>query len=167
MHNRVNEDGVLDKNLVNLDFYCLHQVIKQNTNDEKFILQVEKLKTDLPIIYIEYVDKLLFISLISYLLSYGHKDIETIFRIAIEHTYEINDPLLITHFLFKAVEEENNDLIKNKKPYRVDFGDDAGNHFIKETRAYWEIYNFYNDDGTLNHLELGRHMETLDLIITR
>ena len=102
-----------------------------------------------------------------YLLSYGHKDIETIFRIAIEHTYEINDPLLITHFLFKAVEEENNDLIKNKKPYRVDFGDDAGTHFIKETRTYWEIYNFYNDDGTLNHLELGRHMETLDLIITR
>ena len=94
-------------------------------------------------------------------------DIETIFRIPIDHTHEINDPLLITHFLFKAVEEENNDLIKNKKPYRVDFGDDAGTHFIKETRTYWEIYNFYNDDGTLNHLELGRHMETLDLIITR
>ena len=93
-------------------------------------------------------------------------DIETIFRIPIDHTHEINDPLLITHFLFKAVEEENNDLIKNNKPYRVDFGDDAGTHFINETRTYWEICNFNNDDCTLNHLQLGRHMETLDLIIT-
>ena len=60
----------------------------------------------------------------------------------------------------------NNDLIKKNKPYRVDFGDDARTHFINETRTYWKIYNFYNDDGTLNHLELGRHMETLDLKIT-
>ena len=41
-------------------------------------------------------------------------DIETIFRTAIDNTFEINDPLLVTHFLFKAVEEVNNDLIKKK-----------------------------------------------------
>ena len=33
-----NQDDVLDENLVNKDFYCLDQVIKENTNYEKFIL---------------------------------------------------------------------------------------------------------------------------------
>ena len=37
------------------------------------------------------------------------------------HTYEIDDPLLIRHFLFKAVEEVNDDLIKNNNN---DFGYD-------------------------------------------
>ena len=52
-----NEDGVLDTSLVRQEFYCLDQVVKLNSNDEKFIPLVEKVKTDLPIIYIEHVDK--------------------------------------------------------------------------------------------------------------
>ena len=47
------EVGVLDENLVNKDFYCLDQVIKQNTNYEKFIQWIEKIETNLPVSYIE------------------------------------------------------------------------------------------------------------------
>ena len=48
-----NEDGVLDENLVNKDFYCLDQVIKQNTNHEEFIPWIEKIETNLPVSYID------------------------------------------------------------------------------------------------------------------
>ena len=80
------------------------------------------------------------------------------FRMAIDYTYEMNDPLLTRHFLFKAIEEVNDDLIKNKKPYTVDFGYETAKHFINETEAYWQKQGFYNDDGTLNLFRLGRHM---------
>ena len=93
------------------------------------------------------------------------EDFVTIFRKAIDHTYEIDDPLLIRHFLFKAVEEVNDDLIKNNKPYRVDFGYDIGIYFQNETKTCWEKNNFYNDDGTLNHFKLGNHMLALDSLI--
>ena len=66
------------------------------------------------------------------------EDFVTIFRKAIDHTYEIDDPLLIRHLLFKAVEEVNDDLIKNNKPYRVDFGYDIGIYFLNETKTCWE-----------------------------
>ena len=48
-----NEDDVLDENLVIKDFYCLDQVIKQNTNYEKFIPWTEKIETNLPVSYID------------------------------------------------------------------------------------------------------------------
>ena len=87
------------------------------------------------------------------------------FRIAIDYTYETNDPLLTRHFYFKAVEEVNDDLTKNNKPYRIDFRSELCEHFINETEAYWKKHNLYNDGGTLNHFRLGRHMETLDTIV--
>ena len=80
------------------------------------------------------------------------------FRIAIDYTYEMNDPLLTRHFLFKAIEEVNADLIKNNKLYRADFGYEIAKHFINETEAYWQKQGFYNDNGTLNLFRLGRHM---------
>ena len=40
---------------------------------------------------------------------------------AVDHNYKIHDPILIRHFLLITVEEINNDLIKNNKPYRLSF----------------------------------------------
>ena len=48
-----NEDGVLDENLIRKNFYCLDQVIKQNTNDKEFSPWIEKLETNLPTTYID------------------------------------------------------------------------------------------------------------------
>ena len=84
-------------------------------------------------------------------------DFETVFRIAIDYTYEMKDLLLIRHFLFKAIEEVNNEFIGNNKPCRVDFGYDAGTHFLNETKTYWEKKKFYNDNSALDHFKLGRH----------
>ena len=44
--------GYIHEDEVNRDFYCLDQVIKRNTNDKEFIPWIEKLKTDLPVVYI-------------------------------------------------------------------------------------------------------------------
>ena len=53
MEGHITEDDILGINLVNKDFYYLDQVIKQNTGDKEFIPWIEKLKTDLPVIYID------------------------------------------------------------------------------------------------------------------
>ena len=93
------------------------------------------------------------------------KDFLTTYREDIDPTFEIRDTLLITHFLYKAIEELNNDLIKSNKSYRVDYGCDIGTHFINETKVYWEKCNFYNDGGTLDNLRIDEQMKNLDLLI--
>ena len=70
-----------------------------------------------------------------------------IFRIAVDYTYEMDDPLLTRHFLFKAAEKFKDDLIKNDKTYRIDFGYDISLHFLNETEAYYKKHEFYNKDG--------------------
>ena len=57
------------------------------------------------------------------------EDLLKIFRKAIDRTFEMEDRILNKHFLFKAVEEVNDDLIKNNKPYRVNFRDEACTFF--------------------------------------
>ena len=49
----ITEDEILGINLVDEDFYCLDQVIKQNTDDKEFIPWVKNLKADLPLVYID------------------------------------------------------------------------------------------------------------------
>ena len=47
------EDEILGINLVNEDFDILNATITEHANDKKFIPFVEKLKTDLTVIYID------------------------------------------------------------------------------------------------------------------
>ena len=61
-----------------------------------------------------------------------------IYKIAVDHTYERDDPLLIRHFLVETVEEINTDLIKNNKPYRVHLGYNMLEHFLNEMDSYYE-----------------------------
>ena len=65
-----------------------------------------------------------------------------IYKILVDHTHEIDDPLLIRHFLLETVAEINNDFIKNNKPYRVDFGYNILNNFLNEDDAYYKKMNF-------------------------
>ena len=53
MEGYINEDEILAINLAGKDLYYLDQVIKQNTDDKEFIPWVEKLGTNLPVIYID------------------------------------------------------------------------------------------------------------------
>ena len=66
------------------------------------------------------------------------KNFVTTYSEDIDSIFEMRDPLLIRHFLFKVVEELNNDLIKTNKSHKVNYGCDIGTHFINENEAYWE-----------------------------
>ena len=70
------------------------------------------------------------------------KDFVRIYQIAVDHTYKIDDPLLIRHFFLETVEEINNDLIKNNKPYRINFGYNMLAHFLNEDDAYYKKNKF-------------------------
>ena len=49
----INEDEVLGINLVDEDLYYLDLVIKEHAKDKEFIPYVKKLKTDLPVTYVD------------------------------------------------------------------------------------------------------------------
>ena len=86
-----------------------------------------------------------------------------IYKIAVDHAYEIDDPILIRHFLLETVEEINDDLIENNKPYRINFVDDMFNHFVDENESYLKKKEFYDDDdGTFNDFKLEERLESLD-----
>ena len=93
------------------------------------------------------------------------KDFVKVYTTAVDHTYKINDVILLRHFLLETVEEINDDLIKNNKPYRVDFGYDMLNHFLNEDDAYYEKKEFYDDDGTFNNFKLLDRIKTLDKMV--
>ena len=90
------------------------------------------------------------------------KDVVKIYQIVVDYSYKIDDPISIKHFLLETVEEINNDLIKNNKPYRVNFGDEMLNHFVDQNENYLKRKEFYDDDGTFNNFKLEDCLETLD-----
>ena len=94
------------------------------------------------------------------------KDFVNVYTTAVDYTYKIDDPILLRHFLSETVEEINDDLIKNNKPYRVDFGYDMLAHFLNENYAYFEKKKeFYDDDGTFSNFKLLNRIETLDKMV--
>ena len=53
MERFITEDEILGVNLVDEHFYYLDLVIKQNANDNEFIPYIDKLETDLLVIYVD------------------------------------------------------------------------------------------------------------------
>ena len=47
----ITKDGEVSRKLIDENFYQLNLVIKKHVNDEKFISGVDKLETNLPVIY--------------------------------------------------------------------------------------------------------------------
>ena len=93
------------------------------------------------------------------------KDVVEIYQIVVDYSYKIDDPISITHFLLETVEEINNDLIKNNKPYRVNFGDELLNHFVDQNENYLKRKEFYDDDRTFNNFKLEDCLEALDKMV--
>ena len=69
----------------------------------------------------------------------------------------LKDPILIRHFLLATINEINNDLDKNNKPYRINFSDNTYNQFVAENVAYYQKNNLYNDDDTPNIDKIRNH----------
>ena len=67
------------------------------------------------------------------------------------------------HFLIKAVQEVNKELIE-KKLFRVDFSYDACLFFYNQTEFYWKQERYYNDDGTISKFKVNQYGYVLDLI---
>ena len=49
----INGEPIID--LIDEDYYNLNSIIKKHTNDKEFIIYIEKLETNLTIVYIESV----------------------------------------------------------------------------------------------------------------
>ena len=73
--------------------------------------------------------------------------------------------MLIRHFLLETVEEINDDLIKNNKEHRVNFGYNMLGHFLNENDTYCEKKEFYDVDGTFNNFKLFDHLEYLNKLV--
>ena len=84
---------------------------------------------------------------------------------AVDHTYKIDDQILTRPILLITVKEINNNLIKNNKPYRLNFRDEMYDHFVDENEAYYKKHKFYTDDGTLNQNKLFERLEYLNKVV--
>ena len=56
-------------------------------------------------------------------------------------------------------------MIKNNKPYRINFRDEMYNRFVDENEAYYKKNKFYNDNGTLNENKLFERLEYLNKVV--
>ena len=90
---------------------------------------------------------------------------EDIYRMAYDKSYNLEDTIIIRHFLLETVEEINNYLIKNHKPCRVNFEDEAYDFFVNENDEYYMENKFYNEDKTLNRDNLNERIKYLDKLV--
>ena len=84
-------------------------------------------------------------------------DFELLYQILIEKLYMLECPILMRHFLLATINEINNDLDKNNKPYRINFCDNTYNQFVAENVAYYKKNNLYNDNNTPNIDKIRKH----------
>ena len=77
--------------------------------------------------------------------------------------YTLRNLSLKRHFLIKAVQEVNKELIE-KKLFRVDFSYDACLFFYNQTEFYWKQERYYNDDGIISKFKINQYGYVLDLI---
>ena len=63
--------------------------------------------------------------------------------------------LLKRHFLIKAVQEVNKELIEKKKTLRVDFSYDSCLFVHNQTKVYWKKEGYYKNNGTLSKFKVN------------
>ena len=92
---------------------------------------------------------------------------ESVRKFSNNKNYKLTNLLLKRHFLIKAVQEVNKELIKKKKIFRVDFSYDACLFFHNQTKFYGKKEGYYNDDGTISKFCVNQDHYILDLIIKK
>ena len=93
------------------------------------------------------------------------KDFEDTYKSKLGDTHEINDLLLIRHFLLESLEEKNNYLRKHNKQYRMNFSYELLLQFANEDNEYIEENNLLNDDGSINETKLQSHLRSIEKIL--
>ena len=66
-----------------------------------------------------------------------------------DENYEFNKTLIERHFLFKAVQEVNEQLTKNKEGFLVDFSSKLHEFFNQQLLLYWRMEEFITEDEIL------------------
>ena len=55
-----------------------------------------------------------------------------------DENYEFKHILIERHFLFRAIQETNEELTENKEGFLIDLGDMVRDFFDEQTLFYWE-----------------------------
>ena len=92
---------------------------------------------------------------------------ESVRKFSNDKNYTLTNLLLKRHFLLKAVQEVNKELIEKKKIFAIDFSYDACLFFYNQTKFHWKKEGHYNDDGTISKFCVNQDHYILDLIIKR
>ena len=92
---------------------------------------------------------------------------ESVKKFSNNKNYQLTNLLLKRHFLIKAVQEVNKELIEKKKIFRFDFSYDARFFFPNQIEFYWKKEGSYNDDGTISKFCVNQDHYSLDLIIKK
>ena len=92
---------------------------------------------------------------------------ESVRKCSNDKNFKLTNLLLKRHFLIKAIQEVNKELIKKKKTFRVDFSYDACLFFHNQIEPYWKKEGYYNDDGTISKFCVNQDHYILDLIIKK
>ena len=80
--------------------------------------------------------------------------------------YEFKHILIERHFLFRAIQEINEELTKNKEGFLIDLGDMVRDLFDDQTLFYWEGKGYFDfDTNTLNINSANEDLYYLDLVI--
>ena len=90
---------------------------------------------------------------------------ESVRKFSKDKNYKLTNLSLKRHFLIKAVQEVNKELIEKKK--RVDFSYDPCLFFHNQTKFYWKKEGHYNDDGTISKFHAIQDHYILKLIIKK
>ena len=83
-----------------------------------------------------------------------------------DENYEFKHILIERHFLFRAIQEINEELAKNKEGFLIDLGDMVRDLFDDQTLFYWEGKGYFDfDTNTLNINSANEDLYYLDLVI--
>ena len=94
------------------------------------------------------------------------KDLEeTVKKFRNDENYEFKNILIERQFLFKVVQEINEELAKNKERFLIDFSSKLHNFFNKEALFYWRMKQYINEDEVLGKKLVDEDLYYLDLVI--
>ena len=82
-----------------------------------------------------------------------------------DENYKFIHPLIERHFLFKAVQELNEEVVKNKEIILVDFTDRIYEYFRRQAMLYCKRKGFYNKGGDLDEDALNEEFNYIEQVI--
>ena len=86
-------------------------------------------------------------------------------KIKNDENYKFIHPLIERHFLFKAVQELNEEVVKNKEGILVDFTDRIYEYFRRQTMLYCKRKGFYNENGDLDEDAVNEEFNYIEQVI--